>query len=157
MASLLIIMSIGMTLFCNIYLSDLTIKRFLERPSEYMYKRVTFIYIFVMGSLILFWHSLHFPYFYCSAAVLLVHLVYMAILIKIRPYQMSLHVHSVGLFINQIILLIVLVFVNLLNYVGDLNEILVLALGFLIVGVCAFTVVIGVIRLYFEYRYGRVL
>jgi len=102
-----------------------------------------------MGYFIMFAYWVKFPYFYCSTAVLAVHLIYMAILFKISPYQLSLNVHSVGMWINQFILLIVLVFVNLVNYLGNIDEILVLVLGFFIVAISGIVVVLGGVRLYY--------
>lgn len=69
-----------------------------------------------MGFSIFFLHEKYVWKIYPSAIATLIHLGYIVILSKINPYKMSLRVHSVGLFINQIIYLIFLAFVNMINY-----------------------------------------
>ena len=155
MVGLKIIFIIGLTNMFNFLLADRTMMKLFQRPAEQLYKKVLLVYLVLMGFLIMNLHTLlDFPYFYCSTLALVVHLIYMIILFRIKPYQLSLNVHSYGLNINQLVVLIVLAFVNLLNYIENLNEILVLALGYFIIGVCCGIIVLSGVRLFYEYKYG---
>jgi hypothetical protein len=95
----------------------MTLGKLKERPMEIKYKRAFFIYILVVGFLILFANDVrimkNIP---MSVIVLLIHLVYVGVLAYINPYKMSLRIHSVGLFTCQGVYGIFLVFINIINF-----------------------------------------
>ena len=108
-----------------------------------------------MGLLILFAHSELFFSIPCSAFVLLVQTVYLIFIIKSNPYEMSLDMHKRGLIISQIVYFIFLIFVNLINFMTEISEFMVVLLGFGMMVIIALLIGFTIVRLYYEIQYGE--
>lgn len=155
--SLFMIFCVLLNNFKNTWLSRSSEKQLLERVEEMRYKNLLFMYLFVAGIIIFFFSSKRVGPIFCSAIVCGLHFVYLLALIKIRPYKQSLTVHTVTIFINNGIVMVFLIVINLLNYVDDLDEIVVIGLGFFLTGGCGLSLILSFIRFYYELRYGREL
>ena len=107
-----------------------------------------------MGFLILFTNQDKFFNVPVSVLVLALHIGYIAVLIVLNPYQMSLNTHTVGLFTCQMVYAIFLIFINIINFVDSIDEIIVLILGYIVLTFCFFIILFTAIRLYYEFRYG---
>ena len=153
--SLFMIFFVSLNNFKNTWLSRSSEKQLLERVEELRYKNLLFIYLFVTGIIIFFFSSKRFGPVFSSAIVCGLHFMYLLALIKINPYEQSLKVHTVTLFINNGIVMVFLIVINLLNYVDDLDEIFVLGLGYFLTGGCGLSLILSFIRFYYELRYGR--
>jgi hypothetical protein len=78
-------------------------------------------------------------------------------LVKIDPYRQSLTIHKVGLIFSNTLFLVYLAVINLINYVKDLDNLVILLLGYVITFGCAVMMVMTLVRLYYELRYGEEL
>lgn len=77
----------GFNLFGNILMSELTLGKIKERMMELNYKRWYFLYLNVMGWMILGFNELNVKNIVpISLFVLFVHILYMVILYKLDPY-----------------------------------------------------------------------
>lgn len=92
-----------------------------------------------------------------SVLALIIHIFYVALLIYIKPYELSLTIHTVGLFTCNIIYLIFLLFINIINFVDDIPDMMTLIFGFLTLGAIVVIIGLTIVRLYYEYRYGEEL
>jgi hypothetical protein len=129
-----------------------------ERPMELNYKRAFFIYLNVMAFLIMFTNDLKIMKIVpMSVFALLIHGVYIGVLVYINPYKMSLRIHTVGLFTCQAVYGLFLVFINLVNFLDEMDDIGVLLIAYLILGCSGFIIVFKIMRLYYEYKYGEEL
>ena len=88
---------------------------------------------------------------------MLLHVLFMASLIRIDPYRQSLRIHTVSLLANNAVFLVFLMVINLINYVNDLDSLIVLMLAYFVTGCCVCQIVLTFVRLYYELRYGREL
>lgn len=150
-----IVYLLGFSLFGNLLMSDLTLGKMRERMMQLNYKRWYFLYLNVMGWMIAgFNDSNIMNVIPMSIFVLIVHVCYMFILLNLNPYQMSLKVHTIGLWLCQLVYLIFLLFINLINFVENISEIVVLCLGYLVLVFCVAIIIFTIIRLYYEYRFG---
>lgn len=94
---------------------------------------------------------------YCSVVVLVIQMVHMVCLYLIDPYKQSLKVHSVGIIFNNIVYFIFLVIINVINYTDDIHKDLALGLGYGIIVLGSISIIITIVRLYYELRYGKEL
>lgn len=95
----------------------MTLGKLKERPMEINYKRAFFIYLLVVGFLILFANDFRIIKIVpMSVIVLLIHLIYVCMLAYINPYKLSLRIHTVGLFTCQGVYGMFLVFINIINF-----------------------------------------
>lgn len=117
---LAIILIIGINFFSSILISSITVGRWKDRQPELIYKRAVFIYLVLIGAVIFFLNSVDLP-IPASVIALIIHVAYMIVLFIVNPYQMSLHVHTVGLWICQISYLLFLVFINVVNLTHKFN------------------------------------
>lgn len=147
--SVFIIFVAGLTLMYNTVLHQLTMATFYKRICELEYKQLTFIYLLIMGYLIIFLNSTPIFTIPCSAYVLVIHILYTGTILVRKPYQMSLTMHSIGLILNQIVYLIFLAFVNLINFADEFEEIYVLGLGYIILALCVVLLVLTIFRIYY--------
>ena len=157
MLGFFIILSIVLNNFSNIWLSYKTVRLQHERPEEVAYKRILFIYLLVVGSLVFFANHVYFYHVYCSSIVLGLHLIFMVIIIVLNPYRYSLKVHTIGMVINNAIYLTFLIVVNFINYLDSIHHDISLLLGYTMLGLCCLSIIFSIIRLYYELRYGRKL
>ena len=82
-----IVYMFGFNLFGNILMSELTLGKIKERMMELNYKRWYFLYLNVMGWMILGFNELNVKNIVSiSLFVLFVHILYMVILYKLDPY-----------------------------------------------------------------------
>lgn len=82
---------------------------------------------------------------------------FMIALWKIDPYKQSLKVHKISLFVNNSIVLVFLIGINFVNYISDLNELIILILAIFINAGSFLSVGLAFVRLYYELKYGREL
>lgn len=123
---------------------------------ELNYKQIFFLYLFFMGFLIMFTNELRIIKIVpMSAIVLLIHIIYVGMLIRVNPYKMSLRIHSVSLFACQGLYTMFLIFINLINFVPSIHDTIILAVIFVIFGFSLFIVIITAVRLYYEHRFGE--
>ena len=118
------------------------------------YKQVYFIYMSVMGFMVFFTNQDNLLGVPISVLVLLVQLIYILILVLINPYQMSLKIHTIGLFTCQIVFTVFIIFINIINFSSSIDELVILVLAYFILGCCLVIIVFTAIRLYYEYRFG---
>lgn len=112
----MIILSILVNHFKNLYLSTLTQRKINHRPEELLYKRLLIVYLSIMGTLIFFFNNLriiNFPL--ASVLVLVVSLGFIIILLKIKPYKQSLRIHQISIIIHHLLYAVFLVVINLIN------------------------------------------
>lgn len=74
-----------------------------------------------MGFLIFFWNDLRFDLIPFSLVVLCIHSIYILTLLWINPYRRSLRIHSVGIYVNQLVCLVFLIVINLINMVDVID------------------------------------
>ena len=110
-----------------------------------------------MGVLIFFFNDKKIYKIPISVICLIIHVIYMIILAKIKPYQQSLRIHSIALGLNQIVYFVFLVLLNLINFIDQINDFIILCLGFFVVGCCYLLILMTIIRLYYQIRYGEAL
>lgn len=84
---------------------------------ELNYKRLYFLYLTTIGWMILGYNEVFIAEIVpMSVIVLITHGIYIIALGLLNPYKMSLRVHTVGLWLCQIVYFIFLVFINLINF-----------------------------------------
>lgn len=94
---------------------------------------------------------------YTSVIVLLIHLIHMIVIFSINPYKMSLKVHTIGMLINNAIYLVFLVLINFINYMTKMQPAIAMFFGYAMIAFCLASIIVTIIRLYYELRYGREL
>lgn len=94
---------------------------------------------------------------YCSAIVLAVQILHLITIIIIMPYKQSLKIHTIGLFISNLIYLGFLIIINVINYVDNMDDKLILFIGYGITASCGVSIIVSIIRTYYQIRYGRQL
>lgn len=92
-----------------------------------------------------------------SVVCLVVHTFYIVLLIIIRPYKQALRIHSVALYFNQSLYWVFLVVINLINLIDVIDDFLVLCFGYFLIGCVYLLILLTVVRLYYEIRYGQAL
>jgi hypothetical protein len=92
-----------------------------------------------------------------SSIVLGIHCLYTMIIMLIKPYENSLRIHAVGLYLSLILFMVYLVVINLLNLISYVDEFIIIGLGYLILGSVGILIVLTGVRLYYEIRYGEAL
>ena len=90
-----------------------------------------------------------------SVICLTVHTFYITLLIIIKPYKQALRIHSVTLYFNQFLYFVFLVVINLINLIDVIDDFLVLCFGYFVIGCVYLLILLTVIRLYYEIRYGE--
>ena len=155
--SLFVISMVCLNNFNNLFLSQEAHKKVILRPEERSYKRLLFVYLLVVGTLVLFFNDIVVYGIPTSALVLVLQVFYTLALIVIHPYKQSLRVHTITLLINQCLYIVFLVVVNFINLIKDMDELLIIMLGYFLTGCCGLLVLLTFIRLYFELRYGEAL
>lgn len=148
------VLSIVLSHFKNAFLSKITIKKIKQRPEELLYKRLLFIYLFVVGGLIFFFNDVKLGPIPTSVVVLFLHSIYTVIIVFIKPYKQSLRIHAFVLYMNQILYGVFLIVINLINLVDHLDEVMILYIGYGLTGWIAILILLTFIRLYYEIRYG---
>jgi hypothetical protein len=148
---------ICMNNFKNVFLSSETMKKVLYKPEELIYKRLLLVYLLVIGTMVLFFNNVSIFAIPLSVIILILQIAYTIALIIIHPYKQSLRVHTVTLLINQIVYLVFLFFINLINFVKEMDETLIMILGYFITGCCGILMIFTVLRLYYELKYGEAL
>lgn len=108
----------GLSHFKNVFLSSKTNKKINNMPLQLLYKRLLFIYLFCMGLMIFLFNDKKVFGMPISMLCLVIHVIYIIALIKIKPYNNSLKIHSVALYLNQIIYLVFLALLNFINLIG---------------------------------------
>lgn len=152
-----IILSIGFNHFRNMFVSTKTLQKIKERPEELLYKKLLFVYLTVIGLLIFFYNGVKFSTIPMSVICLTVHTFYVILLIRIQPYKQALRIHSVALYFNQFLYLMFLVVINLINLIDVIDDFLVLCLGYFVIGCVYLLILLSVVRIYYEIRYGETL
>lgn len=116
-AAIMLVFSVGLNNFWNTILSAGSWGRLAVNQHVITYKQVKFVYLVLMGVIIFPLNSIvFFKFIPISVVALLVHIVYMIILIQVKPYKTSLKVHKYGLFICEYTILIFLIIINLVNF-----------------------------------------
>lgn len=129
--------------------------KFKERPMELKYKRAFFVYLLIVGFLILFLSDvLIMKMVPMSVIVLLVHFIYIGVLAYINPYKMTLRIHTVGLFTCQGVYGMFLIFINIINFLPLMHDLMVIGMVYGVFGLSLIMIIMTVVRLYYEYRYG---
>jgi hypothetical protein len=153
-----VVFSIGLNLFLNVFLSVKTIRKMEERPEELLYKRMLWVYLNLMGFLIFFFNHIKIgDLIPVSVICLIVHLIFAIALPLIKPYKQSLRIHAVALYLNQALYFVFLVFINLINFVPDIDEFICLCMGYFVSGMVWLLIILTLVRLYYEIRYGEAL
>lgn len=96
-------------------------KKISYKPEEINYKRTLFIYLLIIGMMILFFNKTQLLGFPFSVFVLIFQILYTIIILVINPYQQSLRIHTVTLVFNQVIYIAFLILVNLVNLFNNLK------------------------------------
>jgi hypothetical protein len=135
--SVFVIIFVGLNNLKNLFLGLYSFNKVSGRPEEMRYKSVLFGYLFMTGLIIFFLNSLNMFGLYCSVILVLIQFVYMLVLLKINPYKQSLTIHKVSLIYGNVLFFLYLIVINLINYVKELDSIVVLLLGYMITGGCA--------------------
>lgn len=151
------IYGIVMSNFSNMWLSNISMKDINDRLEELKYKKEFFAYLMVVGFYIFFMNDMESDGIYCSAAVLIIHIAHMVLIYIIDPYKQSLKVHTVGLMFNNFVYLVYLVIINVINYSEDIHNDVTLGLGYTVIVCCFISVIITLVRLYYELKYGKEL
>lgn len=110
-----------------------------------------------MGSLIFFCNDIKFQGIPISVICLAIQIFYFILLVFIRPYKKALRMHSVALYFNQFLYCVFLIVINLINLIDIIDDFLVLCLGYFVVGCIYLLILLTVVRLYYEIRYGAAL
>ncbi len=143
--------------FKNIFLSQKTLNKILLKPEEKTYKSFLVIYLFVFGFLIILFNDVVILKLPMSIFIFVLQILYTIALVIVHPYRQSLRVHTVTILINQAVYIIFLAFINLINLVDNIDEFLVIMMGYFITGCCGFLMLLTGVRLYYELRYGETL
>ncbi len=152
---LFVIFSVMLNHFKNAFLSRKTVKKIQERPEELLYKKLLFIYLFAIGTLIFFWNNIKIASVPISVFALVLHLIYAICLLFIQPYKKSLRIHAFALYMNQLLYFCFLVVINLINLVDSLDGFVMLCVGYAITGWVGILLILSFVRLYYEIRYGE--
>ena len=110
-----------------------------------------------MGLLVFFYNDVKLYTIPISVVCLVVHTFYFIVLIVIRPYKKALRVHSVALYFNQFVFFVFLVVINVINFIDAIDDFIVLCLGYFVIGCCYLLILLSMVRLYYEIRYGEAL
>ena len=94
---------------------------------------------------------------YTSVIVLLIQAIHMIVIFCIKPYKMSLKVHTIGMFLNNAIYLVFLIIINFINYMPTMQPSIAMYFGYAMIAFCIVSIIITIVRLYYELRYGREL
>lgn len=112
-----IIFGTGLNNFKNVILSDGSWGKLAAEKHVLTYKRIKFLYLLAMSLIMVpFNQVIFFKSIPISVLALVVHTIYLALVIKVKPYKTSLNVHKYGLFFCEFTLLIFLLVVNLVNF-----------------------------------------
>jgi cysteine-rich repeat protein len=155
--SMFIIFKVFLNNFSNVFLSQGAHKKALLRPEERTYKRLFSIYLLTIGSLVLLGNGIVVFKVPMSVLVLGLQVFYTIALIAIHPYKQSLKVHTITLLINHGLLIAFLVVINFINLIPDMDELLIVMMGYFLTGFCGMLMILTVVRLYFELKYGEEL
>ena len=150
-----VIVSIMFNHFRNMFLSVRTVRKIKERPEELLYKKLLFVYLIVMGLLVFLYNDVKIHTIPMSVVCLTVHTFYITLLIIIKPYKQALRIHSVTLYFNQFLYFVFLVVINLINLIDVIDDFLVLCFGYFVIGCVYLLILLTVVRLYYEIRYGE--
>lgn len=112
--SFTIIFVVGLNYFKNLLMSTTTMGKWRQRWQEWLYKRIVFVYLIVIGCVVFFLNDIQMAV-PASAIALIIHLLYMLVVFKINPYKLSLRIHTVSLWLCQFLYLMFLVFINIIN------------------------------------------
>jgi hypothetical protein len=63
----------------------------------------------------------------------------------------------VGMITNHVIYLVFLIVINAVNYIDSIHHDISLLFGYTMLGLCVLSILISIIRLYYELRYGKKL
>lgn len=121
------------------------------------YKKVNVAYHYFLGILIFCSNKYAIKGVPVSCVFFFVELAYIIYVWKLKPYKNCLKIHFISLMINRIIFLTFLAFVTLKNLVVDLNETVMLAMCYFIVGAFFIAISFSFVRLYYDIRYGEAL
>ena len=110
-----------------------------------------------MGGLIFFFNDLKLGFIPISVIVLVIHAIYAFSLLLIQPYKQSLRIHAFTLYMNQVLYGVFLIVINFINLLSQLNELIILYIGYAITVWVAFLILMTFVRLYYEIRYGEAL
>jgi len=94
---------------------------------------------------------------YGSTIVLIIQIIHIINIFLINPYKQCLKVHTIGMMLNNAIYLVFLIIINFINYFDEINQTLMILLGYGMSTCCGISIIITIIRLYYELRYGRAL
>lgn len=145
----------SLNLFGSIFLSELSISKMKSNVMMILYKRSFFLYLMLMGIMIIFLTDVNIMHInIIPILVLILQIGFMVFLAWIKPYSNSLHVHTISLFTCHFVFLIFLIFINIVNVFRNIEETTVLLVGYFILGCCGIIIVLTIVRLYYEYRYG---
>jgi hypothetical protein len=108
-----------------------------------------------MGFFIFFMNDMESDGIYCSAISLTVHLIHILYVYRTDPYKQSLKIHTIGMIFNNIIYLIYIIIINVINYSDDIYPEVTLFLGYGMIFGCSISIILTIIRLYYELRYGK--
>lgn len=116
-----------------------------------MYKRILAIYLGVVGVLVCFFNDLYAEpiNLHMSAVVLAIQILFIILLIIIKPYKQSLKVHTFGLLLNATMYLLFLVVINIINYVDNFTTETYLIFGFFVTFLCSVSIILTILRLYY--------
>jgi hypothetical protein len=84
-----------------------------------------------------------------SIIVLAIHFIFTVTIMIIKPYKQSLRIHAVGLYLSLILYLVFLSVICLINMTDSIPDIIIIGLGYLILGSIGFLLILTVIRLYY--------
>jgi hypothetical protein len=115
------------------------------------------VYLSVVGFLVLFMEEFYYIKVYTSIIVLVIQAIHMIVIFCINPYKMSLKVHTIGMLLNNFIYLVFLIIINFINYMQKMQPAIAMFFGYAMIAFCFVSIVITIIRLYYELRYGREL
>jgi hypothetical protein len=153
-----IIISVGLNNFKNFYFKHGDFQKLNKKPEEFLYKKILFLYLFLMGIIILFFNDVKLYGIPMSCFVGFIHLIYTLLInFIVRPYQNSLKIHKSILFAEHVVYLIFLVMINMINLHSGFNEYILLIFIYVTVGFCKLINILTAVRLYYEYRYGEAL
>lgn len=155
--SISVLIFVSLNNFMNVFLCEETLMKINLKAEEKLYKQLFFVYLCTIGALIMFFNDIVLLKLPMSVFVLALQVIYTVILIAIDPYKQSLRVHTVTLMINQCFLIVFLVFINLINLNKDMDELLIIILGYFMTGLCGLLMILTAVRLYYELRFGEAL
>jgi hypothetical protein len=157
MVSISVVIFVSLNNFMNVFLCEETLMKINLKAEEKLYKRLFFVYLCTIGILMMFLNEVVLLKLPMSVFVLALQVFYTVTLIAIDPYKQSLRVHTVTLTINQCVFIVFLVFINLINFNKDMDELLIIILGYFMTGLCGLLMTLTAVRLYYELRFGEAL